>query len=53
MFRRLLIVVTILWMSFFALLVQASPRNDTDWVLLGLMLIPPAAVWWVFYGNEL
>ena len=51
MFRRLLIVVTILWMSFFALLIEAKPSDDI-WVLLGLMLIPPAAIWWVFYGDE-
>ena len=55
MFRRMLIVVTVLWVSFWGWAVEGVSTEDNTNLLIGLgvMLIPPAAIWWIFYGNEL
>ena len=57
MFRRLLAVLTLGWIAFSILMgleigvFESDP--DAAWLTIAIALIPPAAIWFIFYGDEL
>lgn len=57
MFRRLLAVLTLGWIAFCILigLEDGVFESDPDAALsiIAIALIPPAAIWFIFYGDEL